>query len=193
MADSLHSGHSNRGLPGNKGAVPIWPIGTFRRSAQHTLVCPFLLTPRPACLSPRAALPACLLPAFTHLPACPALPALQGFYPVQPEVTFLPGDELGMACNFNSSEVGHTVHAGHTSSDEMCNLYMMLYSHLPFFMWCLDGYPGITVRRMYCLPVLHVQLHCMPVLHVQPSLLFVEGFLLTLILSTSLSPALNAS
>lgn len=31
------------------------------------------------------------------------------------------------------------MNAGHTSSDEMCNLYLMLYSELPFFMWCVDG------------------------------------------------------
>lgn len=36
--------------------------------------------------------------------------------------------------------------AGHTSSDEMCNLYLMLYSRLPFFMWCLDKYPAAQVR-----------------------------------------------
>lgn len=30
--------------------------------------------------------------------------------------------------------------AGHTASDEMCNLYLMLYSQLPFFWWCLDSH-----------------------------------------------------
>lgn len=28
----------------------------------------------------------------------------------------------------------------------MCNLYLMLYSRLPFFMWCLDKYPAAQVR-----------------------------------------------
>lgn len=45
-----------------------------------------------------------------------------------------------------------TVHAGHTSSDEMCNLYLMLYSHLPFFMWCLDRFPAAEVRCQPAVP-----------------------------------------
>ncbi|KAL4457726.1 hypothetical protein ABPG75_012591 [Micractinium tetrahymenae] len=76
----------------------------------------------------------------------------QGFYPVQPEATFLPGDRLTMACDFDSTGTSRTVHAGHTSSDEMCNLYLMLYSHLPYFMWCLDKYPAAEVSGPGGLP-----------------------------------------
>ncbi|EFN58531.1 hypothetical protein CHLNCDRAFT_34137 [Chlorella variabilis] len=70
---------------------------------------------------------------------------LQGFYPIKPEATILPGDRLAMACRFNSSGVHHEVHAGATHSDEMCNLYLMLYSHLPVFMWCMDGREWLEV------------------------------------------------
>lgn len=167
----------------------------------------------------------------THPRTQPGSPTacLQGFYPVKPESTFLPGDRITMACDFDSTGMvrplpalpcaahcpsaptrsdkawraarpvlrpwacmhgceqrsdgaganrvaacthgwhgsrraappcfsatdrpsvlppqGHAVHAGHTSSDEMCNLYLMLYSHLPFFMWCFDGHPAAEVRR----------------------------------------------
>lgn len=63
----------------------------------------------------------------------------QGFYPIKPEAVILPGDRLAMACHFNSSEVGHVVVSGAAHSDEMCNLYLMLYGQLPIFMWCMDG------------------------------------------------------
>lgn len=33
----------------------------------------------------------------------------------------------------------------------MCNLYLMLYSHLPVFMWCLDSQPWAEVGAA-CLP-----------------------------------------
>lgn len=36
--------------------------------------------------------------------------------------------------------------AGHSASDEMCNLYLMLYSHLPYFAWCLDNNNVAEVR-----------------------------------------------
>ncbi|KAL4858006.1 Peptidyl-glycine alpha-amidating monooxygenase A [Chlorella vulgaris] len=65
--------------------------------------------------------------------------AVVGFYPIKPEAVILPGDRLAMACHFNSSEVGHVVVSGAAHSDEMCNLYLMLYGQLPIFMWCMDG------------------------------------------------------
>jgi hypothetical protein len=40
----------------------------------------------------------------------------------------------------------HPVRAGHTHADEMCNEYLMVYSQLPTFMWCLDGRPWLEVR-----------------------------------------------
>lgn len=36
--------------------------------------------------------------------------------------------------------------SGHTAADEMCNLYMMLYSQLPYFGWCLDNHTVVEVR-----------------------------------------------
>ena len=36
--------------------------------------------------------------------------------------------------------------SGHTAADEMCNLYMMLYSQLPYFGWCLDNKTVVEVR-----------------------------------------------
>jgi hypothetical protein len=39
----------------------------------------------------------------------------------------------------------HAVHAGATHADEMCNLYLMLYSQLPVFSWCLDGREWVEV------------------------------------------------
>lgn len=40
-----------------------------------------------------------------HVPLLPSPPRKQGFYPIQPEATFLPGDQLAMACNFDSSRM----------------------------------------------------------------------------------------
>lgn len=42
----------------------------------------------------------------------------------------------------------HTVVAGHTAADEMCNLYLMLYSQLPYFGWCLDNQTVVEVRAV---------------------------------------------
>jgi len=74
----------------------------------------------------------------------PQLP--QGFYPVEDgnssdkkEIHIFPGDKLKATCAFDSSNMDSIVRAGHTSSDEMCNFYLMLYSELPFFMWCVDN------------------------------------------------------
>ena len=44
----------------------------------------------------------------------------------------------------------HTVHAGHTSTDEMCNLYMMTYSQLPVFIWCMDNSEWSEVGAVRC-------------------------------------------
>lgn len=65
--------------------------------------------------------------------------APQGFYPANPILNIYPGDRLRATCEFDSSNKTRAVNAGHTSADEMCNLYLMLYSEAPFFMWCLDG------------------------------------------------------
>ncbi|KAI7845909.1 hypothetical protein COHA_000641, partial [Chlorella ohadii] len=77
----------------------------------------------------------------------------QGFYPVHPEATFLPGDQLTMACDFDSSTVDHTVVSGHSAADEMCNLYLMLYSQLPYFGWCLDNQTVVEMLGPGGLPV----------------------------------------
>ncbi len=36
--------------------------------------------------------------------------------------------------------------SGHSAADEMCNLYLMLYSQLPYFGWCLDNQTVVEVR-----------------------------------------------
>lgn len=46
---------------------------------------------------------------------------------------------------------GHVVVSGAAHSDEMCNLYLMLYGQLPIFMWCMDGSEWVEVS----LPALH--------------------------------------
>lgn len=63
----------------------------------------------------------------------------QGFYPIDPYVVIRPGDRLRTTCDFNSTEVAEAVTAGHTAAHEMCNLYLMLYGELPYFMWCVDN------------------------------------------------------
>lgn len=63
----------------------------------------------------------------------------QGFYPIEPTTLIRPGDRLKATCDFDSSHMKNSVRAGHTSSDEMCNLYLMVASRLPFFMWCIGG------------------------------------------------------
>lgn len=61
----------------------------------------------------------------------------QGFYPVEHEVVLYPGDRIKATCQFNSQNSNVPVAAGHTSSDEMCNLYLMVYGELPHFAWCV--------------------------------------------------------
>eukprot|EP00887_Chlorella_sp_A99_P001399 scaffold8.g1399.t1 len=103
-------------------------------------------------LARTAALAAPPLPAPPRRRACrltlrrPPLPSpSQGFYPITPVATFLPGDRLQMACKFNSEKEGAAVSAGHTSKNEMCNMYLMVYGQLPFFMWCVDNHEWIQL------------------------------------------------
>lgn len=53
----------------------------------------------------------------------------------------LAGDTLQATCNFNSLEREEVTSAGATHHDEMCNLYMMMWSELPVFMTCSGGGP----------------------------------------------------
>ena len=64
----------------------------------------------------------------------PQLP--QGFTPLRQHLHIRPGDTLKATCMFDSSQMKQQVNAGATHNDEMCNLYLMLYSQLPFFMAC---------------------------------------------------------
>eukprot|EP00884_Botryococcus_braunii_P000484 jgi/Botrbrau1/10436/Bobra.0133s0043.1 len=66
----------------------------------------------------------------------PQLP--QGFTPLS-GVTFWPGDRLQQACDYNTTEMDHVVRAGSTHSDEMCNLYMMMWAEMPVYFNCYDG------------------------------------------------------
>ncbi|KAK9814322.1 hypothetical protein WJX72_004044 [[Myrmecia] bisecta] len=71
----------------------------------------------------------------------PQLP--QGFNPVNPNLVFRPGDRLEATCDFDSSDQAQAVNAGSTHNDEMCNLYMMVWSQRPFFMTCVNNH-GVT-------------------------------------------------
>lgn len=63
----------------------------------------------------------------------PQLP--QGFTPVS-GLTFWPGQNLQATCDFNSTEREDKTYAGATHHNEMCNLYMIMWSELPVFMNC---------------------------------------------------------
>lgn len=47
-----------------------------------------------------------------------------------------PGDVLEATCDYDSMERHEVTHAGATHHNEMCNLYMMMWSELPAFMTC---------------------------------------------------------
>ena len=83
---------------------------------------------------------------------CEADPQLpQGFNPIKDKIIIRPGDTLKATCMFDSSSVTDTVYAGATHNDEMCNLYLMLYSQLPFFMACY-GSPQVDRHGMGGIP-----------------------------------------
>ena len=79
----------------------------------------------------------------------PQLP--QGFTPLKEDILIRPGDTLKATCMFDSSGVTKAVNAGATHNDEMCNLYLMLYSQLPFFMACY-GSPQVERHGMGGVP-----------------------------------------
>lgn len=79
----------------------------------------------------------------------PQLP--QGFAPLKDNILIRPGDTLKATCMFDSSAVHSPVNAGATHNDEMCNLYLMLYSQLPFFMACY-GSPQVDRHGMGGIP-----------------------------------------
>ncbi|KAA6418001.1 MAG: peptidylglycine alpha-amidating monooxygenase [Trebouxia sp. A1-2] len=79
----------------------------------------------------------------------PQLP--QGFAPLKDNILIRPGDTLKATCMFDSSAVHNPVNAGATHNDEMCNLYLMLYSQLPFFMACY-GSPQVDRHGMGGIP-----------------------------------------
>ncbi len=79
----------------------------------------------------------------------PQLP--QGFAPLKDNILIRPGDTLKATCMFDSSAVHSPVNAGATHTDEMCNLYLMLYSQLPFFMACY-GSPQVDRHGMGGIP-----------------------------------------
>ena len=75
----------------------------------------------------------------------PLLP--QAFVPLNSSV-ILPGDKLKVTCDYDSSSVSTPTRAGMTHNDEMCNMYMMVYSWFPFINFCAgalntgDNRPG---------------------------------------------------
>lgn len=51
------------------------------------------------------------------------------------------GETLEATCDFNSLEREAVTSAGSTHHDEMCNMYMMMWSELPVFLTCGGGGP----------------------------------------------------
>ena len=49
------------------------------------------------------------------------------------------GETLEATCDFSSLERDTVTSAGSTHHDEMCNLYMMMWSELPVFLTCSGG------------------------------------------------------
>ena len=80
----------------------------------------------------------------------PQLP--QGFTPLKTDIVIKPGDTLKATCLFDSTSVKKSVKAGATHNDEMCNLYLMLYSQLPYFMACY-GSPQVEKHGMGGIPL----------------------------------------
>lgn len=80
----------------------------------------------------------------------PQLP--QGFTPLKTDIEIKPGDTLKATCMFDSTSVKQAVNAGATHNDEMCNLYLMLYSQLPYFMACY-GSPQVEKHGMGGIPL----------------------------------------
>lgn len=80
----------------------------------------------------------------------PQLP--QGFTPLKTDIVIKPGDTLKATCMFDSTSVKQAVNAGATHNDEMCNLYLMLYSQLPYFMACY-GSPQVEKHGMGGIPL----------------------------------------
>ena len=94
----------------------------------------------------------------------PQLP--QGFYPVDPRFRLLPGRQIQATCDFDSSERDNPTSAGSTHHDEMCNLYLLTSSPLPFFQMCTNGMGhtdrfgvGMLLIQLPLLPC-HARLSC---------------------------------
>lgn len=90
----------------------------------------------------------------------PQLP--QGFTPLKTDIVIKPGDTLKATCIFDSTSVKRAVNAGATHNDEMCNLYLMLYSQLPYFMACYRS-PQVEKHGMGGIPLegrIEVRLLC---------------------------------
>eukprot|EP00803_Ostreobium_quekettii_P002596 evm.model.scf_760EXC.6 EVM.evm.TU.scf_760EXC.6 scf_760EXC:55513-65279(+) len=74
----------------------------------------------------------------------PQLP--QGFVPVLEESVILPGETLRVTCDFNSTSETMAVYAGSKHNNEMCNLYMMQYAEMPYFVHCADNTPVVDLE-----------------------------------------------
>lgn len=79
----------------------------------------------------------------------PQLP--QAFYPVEHPVDVSFGDLLAARCVFTGEGRTEATHIGGTSSDEMCNLYIMYYmeaKHAVSFMTCTQNVAPDTFRTI---------------------------------------------
>jgi peptidylglycine monooxygenase / peptidylamidoglycolate lyase len=56
---------------------------------------------------------------------------MQAFYPMDHMIGVSSDDVLAARCTYNSSQRNHITNMGSTSSDEMCNLYLMYYTLNP--------------------------------------------------------------
>ncbi|GAX81472.1 hypothetical protein CEUSTIGMA_g8901.t1 [Chlamydomonas eustigma] len=78
----------------------------------------------------------------------PQLP--QSFVPVS-RSTIYPGDKLKVTCDFDSTSRTTTTNSGGTHHDEMCNMYMMVFSWQPFIAMC-SGHFGLGDNSPGALP-----------------------------------------
>ncbi|GIL97341.1 hypothetical protein Vretimale_2809 [Volvox reticuliferus] len=79
----------------------------------------------------------------------PQLP--QSFVPSTRHVLW-PGDRLTVTCDFDSTSRSTVTSAGGTHNDEMCNMYVMLYSKTPYLTMCSDSTTDIRDDSPGALP-----------------------------------------
>ena len=46
-----------------------------------------------------------------------------------------------VTCSYNTQGSDKVIRAGQSNADEMCNMYLMIQSHVPFYSWCAQDQP----------------------------------------------------